>query len=281
MRERMITIGDVEIATEAFGDPANPPLLLLMGATASMLWWPLPLVESLAAGGRHVIRYDLRDTGRSTTYPHGTPPYDLDDLADDAVAVLDAYGLQSAHFVGMSLGGLLAQIVALKHKQRLRSLTLVSSQIFGPPGFDDPEIPEGLMQHFIAGHALDWSDEAAVVAHTVDTWRLTSGPGRPFDADLIRAVATEDYRRARDPQAALNHQALAGGEAWYGRTTEIAAPLLVIHGTDDPVIPIGHGHALRQAVPGTRLLALEGAGHELHASDWPVIAEAVLSHTAE
>ena len=136
------------------------------------------------------------------------------------------------------------------------------------------------MAHFVKAHAIDWTDEAAAVAQTVETWRLIAGQGRAFDADSIRALAVEDFRRANDPGAALNHQQIAGGEQWYGHTAEIAAPVLLIHGSHDPVIPIAHAEAVATTLPGSTLLRLEGAGHELHRSDWPAMIAALVRHTA-
>jgi len=280
MPERLINAKDATLCAEDFGSPSDPPLIFVMGAASSMLGWLTPLLEAIAAAGRYVIRFDNRDTGRSTTYPHGTTPYDLGDMADDIIAVADGYGLDSVHVVGISLGGLLAQIAALKHPSRVRSLTLISSQIFGPPGFDEPPMSEAMMQHFIGAHTLDWTMEAVAVDYALRTARLLSGSGRELDEEEVRAVAAEDFRRAADPKAALNHQGLAGGEAWYGRTAEIGVPMLVIHGDEDPIIPIAHGEALRDTVAGTRLVRLAGAGHELHRSDWPVIIAAILAHTA-
>jgi pimeloyl-ACP methyl ester carboxylesterase len=128
-----------------------------------MMWWPDGLCLSLAEGGRYVIRYDNRDTGRSPTYPPGQPGYSLDDLADDAIGVLDAYGTNRAHVAGMSLGGMLAQMLALSHPERVSSLTLMMSSVFGP---DNPELPscdERILAYHRSAAALDWSNQAAVV----------------------------------------------------------------------------------------------------------------------
>src|SRR5262245_14008053 len=118
MAERMVKSNGVDICTEEFGDVAAPTVLLVMGAGASMLRWPEDFCQQIASGGRHVVRYDNRDTGRSTTYPPGSPEYTVEDLADDAVRVLDAYGIDRAHVVGASMGGMIAQQVALRHPDR-------------------------------------------------------------------------------------------------------------------------------------------------------------------
>jgi pimeloyl-ACP methyl ester carboxylesterase len=128
---KTVRIGETAIATEAFGDPAHPPMMLIMGGMASMLWWPETFCRRLAERGRFVIRYDQRDTGLSTKSPPGEPGYGMDDVVDDAFAVLDAYGMSGAHLVGFSLGGMIGQVAALKTPQRVRSLTVISSSPIG------------------------------------------------------------------------------------------------------------------------------------------------------
>jgi pimeloyl-ACP methyl ester carboxylesterase len=145
---RTIEHGCLSFATEAFGAPTAPAILLIMGATASMLWWPDELCHSLADAGHFVIRYDNRDTGRSTTQQPGPPAYTIADMADDAIAILDGYGLARAHLVGMSLGGMIAQLAALKYPHRVRSLTLISSSAFDEDDLDLPPMDPGLLAHF-------------------------------------------------------------------------------------------------------------------------------------
>src|SRR5688500_10114040 len=137
--EKMVRANGVDLCVEAFGDPTDPALLLIMGSSASMDWREDELCRRLA-GSRFVIRYDQRDTGRSVTYPAGAPPYTMHDLAADAVGVLDAFGLARAHVVGMSMGGAVAQLVALDHADRVMSLTLIATAAAGP-GPDDPDLP--------------------------------------------------------------------------------------------------------------------------------------------
>jgi pimeloyl-ACP methyl ester carboxylesterase len=163
MGERIIHSDSVAICTEAFGRSNDPPLLLIMGATASMVWWPDSFCEALAAAGRYVIRCDNRDTGRSVTYPPGQPGYSLDDMADDAVAVLAAYGIGKAHLVGMPLGGMLAQIVALKYPELVVSQTLISSSVFGPEDPALPGIDAKILEYHQSGGAVDWSNQQAVI----------------------------------------------------------------------------------------------------------------------
>ena len=136
----IVRANGVDLCVEAFGDPADPALLLIMGSSASMDWWEDEFCRRVAAGLLFVIRYDQRDTGRSVTYPPGAPPYTMQDLATDAVGVLDAFGVSRAHVVGMSMGGAVAQLVALDHASRVASLTLIATAAAGP-GPDDPDLP--------------------------------------------------------------------------------------------------------------------------------------------
>lgn len=276
MNEMLIqSEGGVEIATESFGDAADPALLLIMGAKASMLWWPDAFCRHLADAGRFVLRYDHRDTGRSTSQEPGTANYTLDHLADDAIAVLDAHGVDRAHVVGMSLGGVIGQILALDHAARVSGLTLIASTPLRHDGPDLPEMSAEILDHVLASVRLDYSNEAAVVQHTADGWRLMAGTAHPFDERAAHELATAEYRRARNPASVTNHHSLTFPDSYAGRLREVAVPTLVIHGTADPVLPFDHGASIAAAIPGTTLLALEATGHELHPADWPQIIEAI------
>ncbi len=276
---RTVGRGDLSFATEAFGEECDPAILMIMGATASMLWWPDELCEALAAAGRYVIRYDNRDTGRTTTQPPGLPLYTIDDMADDALAILDGYAIESAHLVGMSLGGMIAQLVALKQPQRVLSLTLVSSSAFDEDDPDLPPIYPALLDHFGTLGELDWSDREAVIGFHVETWRISAGATADFDEARARDLAGREYDRASNPRSAMNHAMLGGGEAWRGRLSEIAAPALVVHGRGDPVLSFEHGSRLASGLPSARLVPLD-AGHELNPKDWARIVEEIRVHTA-
>ncbi|QDE69981.1 acetyltransferase [Myxococcus xanthus] len=280
MSERIIESGDIRLCTEHFGREGDAPVLMLMGAASSMLGWPDGLMEQLARTGHFVIRYDHRDTGRSSHGVPGATPYTLDDLASDAISVLDGYGIERAHLVGMSLGGLLCQMAALTYPERVRSLTLISAQIFSEPDFEDPGMDPAVLAHFQRAATLNWADEAEAIGFQVELSRLCVGRARrSFDEARVRARAVQDYRRALAPQCALNHAGLSGGLEWYGRTREIEAPLLVIHGSVDPVIDHAHGVALSRAVKGARLVTLQDAGHDLHPDDWETMTRAITAHT--
>lgn len=281
MVELLVRSRDVEIFTESVGDPKDPAVLLIMGAMSSGVWWPVSFCEQLAARGRFVIRYDHRDTGRTTSYAPGETRYTVEKMAEDALAVVDAYGFPAAHLVGMSLGGMLAQLAALKGPECVRTLTFIASERLELADPDIPGMDERLLEYHRRAASLDWTDHAAVIDYQVGAWRMLGGPARPFDEPLIRALAEEDWRRTPNPLTPFNHAGLTDSDAWVGRLHEIHAPVLIIHGTHDPVLPYAHGLALQAAFPNSRLVTLEGAGHELNSQDWPVILDEIVKHTGE
>jgi pimeloyl-ACP methyl ester carboxylesterase len=277
MSERVIASGGVALATEAFGDTAHPPILLIMGGMASMLWWRDAFCARLAARGRCVIRYDQRDTGRSTQYPPGKPGYGFDDMVEDVFRILDGYGLAAAHLAGMSLGGMVGQAAALKQPARVRSLTAISSSPLGEDASRLPGFSAAVSEHMKT--EVDWSDRDQAVAYMVGESRLLAGTARPFDEAELRALVARDFDRSGGYSSATNHAFLKMGKEWHGRLKEMDVPLLVIHGTADPVYPIAHGLALAGAVDGATLLQLDGGGHELNPEHWDTIIDAIVSHT--
>jgi pimeloyl-ACP methyl ester carboxylesterase len=277
MDERMIRADGVELCAEAFGNPADPPVLLIMGLMASMLWWPEELCHRLAGHQRYVIRYDNRDTGRSTTYPPGEPGYTLDDMADDAARILDGYGIPRAHLVGASLGGMIGQLVALKHPARVASFTAISSSPFDSDIHGGPDRGGEAEQTNAAGP--DLTDREQTIAFMVEGSRRLAGSAFPFDEDGIRRLVERDFDRARNYQSSLNHMLLTGGEAWRGRLREIRAPLLVIHGTEDPLFPPSEGAKLAAAVGNTPVIQIAGMGHDLPEPAWDPIIAAIVDHT--
>jgi pimeloyl-ACP methyl ester carboxylesterase len=269
MTERSIQTQDLEICTEAFGEADRPPLLLIMGACSSMLWWPREFCEKLADTGFYVIRYDNRDTGRSTSYEPGTIHYSLDDMAEDAVRVLDAYGLSSASIAGASLGGMIAQLLALRYPERVRRLILlISGPVAVEEGITLPPIDQKVLDHHAKSGSVDWGNEKDAVDFMVNGWRVTAGTRQPFDEKLIRALAQEEYHRSKCLLSMFNHALLSGGEWAQGQLGRIQAPTLIIQGTEDPVLPFPHAEYLARVIPGARLVALKGTGHELHRGDW-------------
>jgi pimeloyl-ACP methyl ester carboxylesterase len=278
MSERVIGAEGAELATQSFGDPAHPPILLIMGIMASMLWWPDAFCARLAERGRFVLRYDSRDTGLSTAYPVGDPAYTSDDMIDDAVRILDGYAIPSAHLVGMSMGGALAQLVALKHRAHVASLTVISSS---PVGADTSGLPgpsAAYRAHAKQYETIDWTDRAQVMRMLLAESRALAGVARPFDEAGARRMIERDVERARNFASVSNHFIVEESDRQY-RLSDLRAPLLVIHGTADPLFPIEHGLALARIVPGATMVRLEGGGHELHEADWDTIVAAIIDHT--
>lgn len=279
MKSKTIDINGVCLHCESFGSPTDPPVLLIMGAMSSAVWWPEEFCHRLADVGRYVIRYDHRDTGRSTSYAPGDSCYSVEDLADDAVRVLDGYGVDSAHLVGMSLGGFLSQLIALKHPGRVRSLTLIASERLDDTDPEMPPMHPSILEYHQRASGLDWADRETVVDYQVGAWRLLSGSAHKFDEAAIREMAGADFDRTPSLLTAFNHASLTGGDEWFGRLDEISVPALIIHGREDPVLPYAHGLALKAAIRNSTLLTLVGSGHELHRGDWSVIVRAIERHT--
>ncbi|MEU7789020.1 alpha/beta fold hydrolase [Amycolatopsis sp. NPDC049159] len=279
-RDRVVRANGVDLCVQTFGDPADPAILLVAGSGASMLAWDAGFCELLAAGSRYVIRYDHRDTGRSVHHPPGEPPYELRDLAADALGVLDALGVERAHVVGISLGGMIAQVAALAEPARIASLTLVATS--PGEGADGPDLPPPALRVLTALADVeppDWTDRDSVVEHLVAGARLLAG--RDFDEHAHRRVAARVFARAGGTlESAGNHAYLDHGAPWRPRLGRITAPTLVVHGADDPIHPVAHAHALAAAIPGAALRILDRAGHELSEVDWPELVPALVRHTS-
>lgn len=277
MNERIVQVNGIEIFTESFGNPTDPAVLLMMGAMSSMIWWEYEFCDRIAKTGRFVIRYDNRDVGRSTCYAPGYPEYNFEDMADDAVHILDAYRIEKAHIIGMSMGGMLAQMIALKHADRVLSLTLVSTSNWAP---ELPPMEEKVIEFFGKAGAVDWSFEQSVIDFAIGRERVLIGSKHELDEERVIRLTTEEIRRARNLPSMNNHALLSGGEEYLTRTSEIEVPALIIHGTEDPIIPYAHGVNLASVIPDSRLLTLEGTGHELHRNDWGVIINEIVDFTS-
>ncbi|MFE6859381.1 alpha/beta fold hydrolase [Nocardia sp. NPDC057668] len=282
--ERNVENSGIVLSTEAFGDAGNPAIVLLHGAGDSMLAWDEEFIERLVAGGRFVIRYDARDSGRSSTFEVGAPPHGLADVIADTVAVLDAYGLERATLYGMSGGSALAQLVALAHPERVAALVL-SSGTPGGPGHEATDLP-GMtpeLAAFFGGEMPepDWSDQAAVVDYLVASERPFAATSRPFDEAARRAQAARVVARASNIAAQLTNPFLMdAGPAWRDRLATVTAPTLVLHGDEDPLFPLAHGKALAAAIPGARFHILARTGHEMPPRDeWDAIVPQILALT--
>ncbi|MFF5359332.1 alpha/beta fold hydrolase [Streptomyces scabiei] len=295
-RERIVPVDGIEVWAEEFGVPEHPAVLLVMGAQAQGVQWNDGIVRRLVDGGRRVIRYDHRDTGRSSVVDFAVRPYTVADMASDALAVLDAFGVEEAHLVGASLGGIIAQRIAVTDPERVLTLTSLSSQ---PLGTDtaaavgralagEPSMPGELpppsaeLLAVLAGTLPD--PEAGpdqYLAARLPLWRVLHGSVLPFDEEEYRRMERRVYERARDLAAGLHHTlaGAAGGDDTAALAT-VTAPTLVLHGTEDPMFPPAHGEATAAAIPGARLVVVEGLGHTLPVALDARLAEEMLRHTA-
>jgi pimeloyl-ACP methyl ester carboxylesterase len=277
--ERFVASGPLRIWTERAGDPALPAVLMVMGSSAQGVSCPDALVARLVGRGVQVIRFDHRDTGRSSVVDFDAHPYTISDMARDCLAVLDGYGLEAAHVAGASLGGILAQWLAVHAPDRVRSLTVISSSLMGhdpstvweraragePADPDDlpPPAPE-LLAHLAAGLPPGVESDMAL-------FRIFNGPVRPFDEAAARTMLELALSRATDPAAAANH----GRAVWLddpsllAPLSSITAPTSIVHGDQDPIHPLGHGEALAAAIPGATLHVVPGMGHVLTSPGLP------------
>jgi pimeloyl-ACP methyl ester carboxylesterase len=293
--EQLAMIDGVQICTEAFGDRRHPALLLIPGACASMIAWDDEFCWRLANAGRYVIRFDIRDQGPSSSYPPGEPSYDLNDLADDAVGVLNYHGVERAHLLGASSGGMIAQLTAIRHPSRVLTLMPMSSTpdvpdaahaSAGTTGATTSELPPPTAPVFELIRQLatvDWSDLSACIEAAVVEARTLSATTRfPLNETAHREYAHREYSRQRNILSFRFNTPIAETRTlpWRAHLAKITAPTLVIHGTEDPVLPYPHGVAISNEIPGAKLLTLDGVGHAVAPPGiWPVLIPAILQHT--
>ncbi|PSL00911.1 pimeloyl-ACP methyl ester carboxylesterase [Murinocardiopsis flavida] len=298
VQERLVRTRGIELWTEEFGDPAHPPLLLIMGSMAPGPMWPDGLVGRIAAGGRRVIRYDHRDTGRSTACDFAAAPYTWVDIKDDVLGLLDALGIERAHLVGHSAGGLLAQWVAAERPERVATLTAIAASPLGrgegevlvralmgeeqPSGSLPAPLPAFTELFAGAAAAPQPATRAELVELQVEAARVLHGTALPFDEEAQRRVEERLFDRARDPWAFGNHRRAAGaapGCEPVGALGAVTAPTLVVEGSHEPVKP-GHGARIAAEIAGARLHIVEGMGHTLPEEAHAELAELILAHTA-
>ncbi|RZT21134.1 alpha/beta fold hydrolase [Fictibacillus sp. BK138] len=275
MKQQLVHVNQVEIYTESFGNPKDPAVLLIMGAMSSLDWWDEEFCERLAEQGRFVIRYDHRDLGESTVYQPGTSNYSITDLADDAIGVLDAYSIEKVHITGMSLGGMIGQIMAVRHPDRVLSLCIIASSVFGKEQASLPQMDQSILDYHSKSASIDWSDREASIAYLAEGWNTLSG-SKPFEKERMYLLAEREYSRAKQIQSRFNYVLLGGGEEYLDRMTELRVPVTIIHGTNDPALPFEHGLALSKAISHSELVKLEGTGHEIHKEDWKTIIESIV-----
>ncbi len=277
-------VGSVTLAYETFGSASDPTLLLVMGLGSQMISWDERLCRLLADQGLHVVRFDNRDIGLSTHLHEAgapniikvamhlkRPPYLLADMADDAVGLLDAIGVEQAHVFGISMGGMIAQTMAIRHPGRVASLTSVASTTSTKRGKSTPAAQAALLQP-------PPKDADDAVRRTLDIFRAIGSPGYPLNEERLRARARAAYERDHDPDGVTRQVAaiIASPDRAPG-LGEVAVPTLVVHGADDPLVQLDGGEATAEAVPGAELLVLPGMGHDLPEQVWPRIVSAVVA----
>jgi pimeloyl-ACP methyl ester carboxylesterase len=273
----------IEIAYETFGAPDARPLLLVMGLGAQMLAWHPELCSELAAEDFFVVRYDNRDVGLSTHLHDAPPPdfaaawagdfssasYRLEDMAQDAVGLLDALGVDRVHLVGASLGGMIAQTMAITHPERVRSLTSLMSTPWIGIGSPTPEARAALL-------APAPRNRAEAIERAVRNQKILGSPGYPMDEAWIRKVAGQAYDRGFDPLGVARQQLAiwASGDRTKA-LAHVTAPALVIHGDADPLIQLPGGQATAAALPDAELLVIPGMGHNMPRAVWPTLVAAI------
>jgi pimeloyl-ACP methyl ester carboxylesterase len=278
------TVDGIELAYETFGDPADPTVLLVMGLGVQMLGWDEAFCAQLAERGFHVVRFDNRDCGLST-HMHDAPhpdvlaamrgdfscaTYTLADMADDTAGLIAALGLADAHVVGVSMGGMIAQMLAIRHPERVRSMTLVMTTT-GRPGVGG-STPEAL-QTLLAAPP---TDREAIAERAVSNAAVVGSPAYPQDPEVLRERARRAYDRSYDPRG-VGRQ-LVGILATGDRTAALAGldvPTVVVHGAADPLVDASGGQALAEVIPGAELDVVDGMGHDLPPALWPRLIERI------
>lgn len=289
MPEAMCTVGrGVELCYETFGDPADPTALLIMGLGMQMIAWHDDFCRDLARAGFHVVRFDNRDAGRSSHMP-GPPPtiaqlirrsraaagYTLADMADDAAGLLRELGLGPAHVIGASMGGMIAQTLAIRHPEQVRSLVSMMSNT-GALWCGQPSLSlYPIFMRPVARNESEYIDEAVRLFAAIGSRELHE------DEQELREIAARSYKRCHDPAA--SGRQLAAIIASPNRTRALRSlrvPTLVIHGRADRLVRPSGGRATARAVPGARLMTIAGMGHDLPRSAWPRMIQAIVENAS-
>jgi pimeloyl-ACP methyl ester carboxylesterase len=279
-----VTVGDIDLAYETFGDPSAVPVVLVSGLGSQMISYADDFCAGLAGRGLFVVRFDNRDVGLSThLHAAGLPDlggirrgdrstvaYLLADMAADTAGLIGALGLDSAHLVGVSMGGMIAQSVAIGHPERVRSLTSIMSTT------GDRSLPGPTEAANAVLYAPPVSDRDGAIARQLETSRVIGSPGFPLDEAAVRERAALAFDRAYDPAGVARQ--LAAITASPDRTAalgQLTVPTLVIHGSDDALVNVAGGRATAAAVPGAELLVIDGMGHDLPRPLWPQLTDRI------
>ncbi len=274
MPETIAAVNGIELCHETFGSPDGRPLLMIMGLASQMIWWDEELCENLAAEGFYVIRYDNRDAGRSSrlsgrvslplAYTLRVAPYSLKDMADDAAALLAGLGVGSAHVVGASMGGMVAQTLAIEHPARVRSLTSIMSttgnRFVGRPS----------ARAIAMLLSAPPRNREQYVDYLLRTFRVIGSPGYPFDEDRMRERAERSFDRGVDPGGTARQlAAIMSGRDRFRALRELRVPALVVHGAKDPLVHVSGGRATARALRESEWDVVAGMGHDLPRAIWP------------
>jgi pimeloyl-ACP methyl ester carboxylesterase len=283
----------IELEYDTFGDAGDPALLLVMGLGAQMILWREDFCEALAARGHRVIRFDNRDVGLSTRFAHaGAPdlvatmtaalrgeaidaPYRLSDMAADAAGLLDALEIEAAHVVGTSMGGMIAQTLAIEHPARVRTLTSIMSTT------GERTLPPAKPEAMAVLMTPAPTEREAAIEHGVRVYSTIGSPGYPPDEAELRALLARAFDRGVDPEGVARQLvAILASGSRRDALGSVRAPALVIHGLADPLVPVEGGRDTAACIPGAELMEIEGMGHDLPRALWPTFVDAIAKHTA-
>ncbi|MEE4361720.1 MAG: alpha/beta fold hydrolase [Pseudomonadales bacterium] len=287
-----VDVNGIRLEYDTFGRESDRPLLLVMGLGAQMIHWDEPFCERLADRGHFVVRFDNRDAGLSTKFDHVPPPemsalvaslmagqtpevpYTLDDMADDAVGLLDHLDIDRAHVCGASMGGMIVQTMAIRHPQRLRSMTSIMSTT------GNPDVPPATPEAMAALTSPVPEDFEGFVERSLHVARAIGSPGFPVDEERLRARARRTFDRALHPHGTARQMAaiVAHGNR-RPKLEAVKIPTLVIHGAHDPLVPVQGGHDTHAAIANSELLVIDGMGHDLPIQTWDQIVDAISRHS--
>ncbi len=269
-------VNGIEICYEIHGSEEDPPLVLINGLGSQQIRWPEGFKRLLVENRFRVITFDNRDTGLTTKFDDATagPAYTVDDMADDVAALLDHLGIASAHIVGQSMGGMIGQVLALRHTPRVLSLSSVMSasgddQILSP----DPDVVT------IFTEPAE-TEREKVIEQDVRHRRIMAGSGFPFDEEAMRDLAGRCFDRCYLPAGRVRQMlAIQASKPRAAALAQLSTPIVVIHGTDDKLVPFSNGENMAAAIPGAELVAVEGMGHDLPKGAWEQVVDGIVTNT--
>jgi pimeloyl-ACP methyl ester carboxylesterase len=288
-----IDANSIQIEYETFGEPDSPALLLIIGFACQLIDWDEELCRQLAQQGHYVIRFDNRDAGLSSKIDDAgvpdimktmeaqkkgetvNPPYTFDDMAADAVGLLDALGIKKAHMCGMSMGGMIAQTIALNYPERVLSLISIYSNTGNP---EDPKAKPEVMELLLTPAP---EEREAFIKLNMTILNTIAGPGFPYDQEWLRKHSALAYDRSCYPPGVVRQfAAILTQKNRRPALGSLTIPTLVIHGSDDPLVPLECGKNTAAAIPVAKLIIIDGMGHNLpHGGPWPQIIDAIIDHT--